>query len=64
MAGNALFAAQGTGSGAFEDIKGTLEGEVRTRLAREELERNIQEAKVSFREEILEQAALEALGAN
>ena len=48
----------------FEDIKGTLEGEVRTRLAREELERNIQEAKVSFREEILEQAALEALGAN
>lgn len=46
----------------FEEIKGTLEGEVRTRLAREEIERNIQEAEVSFREEILEQAALEALG--
>lgn len=46
---------------AFGEVKGTLENEVRSQMAREEIEKNIQEAKVTCEEEMLEQIALETL---
>ncbi len=45
----------------FEKIKGILKSEVQTRLAQEEIEKGVQEAEVSFQEETLRQAAMEAL---
>ena len=45
----------------FEEVKGSLENEVRSRMAREEIEKNVQEAEVKWKKDVLEQAALEAL---
>ncbi len=45
----------------FEDIKGVLKSEVQTRLAKEDIEKKIQEVEVNFQESVLEEIALEAL---
>ncbi len=45
----------------FEDVKGVLKSEVQTSLAQEDIEKAIQEAEINVQEEILKQAAKEAL---
>ena len=45
----------------LEEIKGILKSEVQTRMAQEDIEKRIQEAEITFQEELLEQAAREAL---
>lgn len=47
----------------FEDVKGVLKSEVQTSLAQEDIEKAVQEAEINVQEEILEQAAREALAA-
>ena len=46
---------------SFEDVKGVLKSEVQTSLAQEDIEKAIQEAEINVQEEILKQAAKEAL---
>lgn len=47
----------------FEEVKGELKSQLQTQLAKEDLKKKVENAEVSFDENVLEQAALEVLEA-